>query len=135
MDALSDHEVVKFIGRDCRALEAGYEVLLTFLCEDSAAYAKRLEAKNAALLTRQAAADAALESLEAQEEEFAASDDGLAEEEERLMAYRLEVENERDEVAAALRDAVTGSTPPPMQEQVSVHVPFTIVFMEHSLPL
>ena len=56
MDALSDHEVVKFFGRDCRALEAGYDVLLTFLCEDSAAYAKRLEAKNAALLTRQAAA-------------------------------------------------------------------------------
>ena len=115
MDALTDHEVVKFIGRDCRALEAGYNILLAHLCEDSDSYVARLELQHASLIVRQQAAANALENVEMQERD---SDFAFEEEAERLSAHRDKVEAELDSTTAELLAAVAGIQPPPMQEKV-----------------
>lgn len=119
MDALSDHEVVKFIGRDCRALEAGYSTLLTFLCEDSEVYVQRLNSKHAVLIQRQVAANDALDNLEMQENDMLAQNVDILEEEERIVAYRIEVETEIESITAELLRACSEEGyQPPMNEAV-----------------
>lgn len=129
MDALADHEVVKFIGRDCRALEAGYKMLLSFLCEGSEVYIRRLKEYHAGLIRRQEAADNALDDIEEQENsndshcgsndgEFSDSQD-IAAEGDRISNHRIAVENELSEVTAELLQASSGLQPPPMSEKVN----------------
>ena len=125
MDALADHEVVKFIGRDCRALEAGYTHLLHFLCEGSEVYVQKLKARHNLLLRRQEAAGDALHNLEEQmDDELEVTSDRTANspelmsEEERIASHLTSVESELVRVTSQLLEASNGVHPPPMCEKV-----------------
>lgn len=137
MDALADHEVVKFIGRDCRALEAGYSVLLMYLCEDGEAYKTQLEAHYTALIIRQEAADNALEDLERDKQQpepqnYVSDDFGDVDEEERLLRHLAVVQNELASVTADIIDAAENIQEPPMNAKVgTINNLKTTLFQSH----
>ena len=117
-DALSDHETVKFIGRDCRALEKGYHVLLNALNENAEQYMVRLQHTNEHLLAQQRAVSVALEKLQEDLEAVHENDDDyagndletrVAANEERRNALEVELDALTDKMRVATEE---GYTPP-----------------------
>ena len=131
-DAMRESSVVKFIGRDCRALEAGYPILLRCLNTKSADYIAALRLQAEPLLAELRDADVALAEAQVNEDRELGEGGGEGEEDgeseatvARLLAARQAIEEKRIGILESIR-AVESGEAVPLNEEVFLFCVFIL---------